>query len=257
MSAPPAPASALRDPYALEDWLATLPEAAREGAARDAARGLGHADLERWKEHHAFGVALGRPLEEFPRGTYAFYYCGDEPLPDRELQGEELAPVDLDALAEEAGLDPDEVAEMDDDELADAIAEELGEQRLAEEDGCFKHDEAPSLFELLRRMVEAGDLGVDPDPSALDVLWRDEKLRAEHAHLRPIRDLRLRRLMSELDGAAWQMERTRGYESDAQYHGILDRRPDWTFVVGWASAPPNECGGACILCRPDPPADPA
>lgn len=244
------PTSLRHDPYALADWLLGLPEDARDAAEREALASVGHTSLERWKEHHAFGVALGRPLEEFPRGTYAFYFCSEEPLPDHERLAEELAPVDLEALAEEAGLDPDDVDAMDDEELASAVAEQLGEARV-DGGGFHKHAEAPSLFELLRRMVARSDLGMDAEPSGLDALWRDEKLPPELAHLRPVRDLRLRRLMTQLDGDAWQMERTHDYEEDAQYHGILDRRPGWRFVCGWASAPPNEAGGACILCLPD------
>lgn len=245
------PEACYRDPYALEEWLTTFPAAERGAVARGIAGYLGHASLERWKEHHAFGVALGRPLQEFPRGTYAFFFCGEEPLPDRDVIAEELAPPDLAALAEEAGLEEEEIEEMDEEELADAIAEELGEERLHEgEDGFFKHAEASSLFELLRIMVAHGDLGIDPDPSPFDARLRDERLDEAHAHLGPIRDLRLRRVASELDGSGWQMERAASFEAAVHCHGILERRPGWCFLCGWTSAPPNESGGACILYRP-------
>lgn len=210
----PPPAECLADPYALEAWLEALPAGEREVVARGLAASLGHRSMARWKEHHAFGIGLGQRLDELPRGSYAFFFCGDEPL--REVLPETLEPPDLD--------EPD--------------------------GGFFKHAEAPSLFELLRIMVAHGDLGIDPDPSPTDALWRDEKLPEAFAHLRPIRDPYLRRIAAELSGEGWQMERITEYEQAVYSQGILDQRPGWSFVMGWDATPPVQDVGACILYRP-------
>lgn len=210
----PPPPECLADPYALEAWLERLAAGEREVVARGIVASLGHHSMARWKEHHAFGLGLGRPLDDFPRGSYAFFFCGDEPL--REVLPETLAPAELD------------------------------------EDGgsFFKHAQAPSLLELLRIMVAHGDLGIDPDPSPADALWRDERLDEAHAHLRPIRDPYLRRIAAELSGEGWQLERITAYEQAVYSQGILAPRPGWSFVMGWDATPPVQDVGACILYRP-------
>jgi len=245
----PPPPECLANPYALEAWLEKLPAAEREVVARGMVTSLGHRSMARWKEHHAFGIGLGRPLDEFPRGSYAFFFCGEEPL--REILPETLEPPDLERMAAAAGLDPEEAAQIDDEELAVAIEAELREGLLDEHaDGFFKHAEAPSIFEILRIMVAHGDLGIDPDPSPTDSLWRDEKLDDARAYLRPIREPHLRRIAAELSGEGWQMERLAAYEQAVYSRGILARRPGWSFVMGWDAAPPVQDFGACILYRP-------
>lgn len=217
----PPPPECLADPYALEAWLEALPAADRELVERGMVASLGHRSMARWKEHHAFGIGLGRPLDALPPGSYAFFFCGDEPL--REVLPETLEPLDLESMAQL------------DDEHGGAF---------------FKHAEAPSLFELLRIMVAHGDLGIDPDPSPTDSLWRDEQLAAAWAHLRPIRDPYLRRIAAELSGEGWQLERIAEYEQAVYCQGILVRRPGWSFVMGWDATPPVQDVGACILYRP-------
>jgi hypothetical protein len=245
----PPPAACLTDPYELEAWLEQLPEGERDMVERGVAASLGHRSLVQWKEHHAFGIGLGRPLDELPRGTYAFFYCGPEPL--REILPETLGPPDLAIMAEAAGLDAEELEELDDEERARAIEEALREGIMGEHgDGFFKHAEAPSIFALLRIMVAHGDLGIDPDPTGTDELWRDEKLDEVHAYLRPIRDPYLRRIAAELSGEGWQMERIDDYDQAVYCQGILARRPGWSLVFAWDAQPPAQDFGACVLYRP-------
>lgn len=249
------PAACLTDPYALEAWLERLPDGERAIVARGVASSLGHQSMTRWKEHHAFGIGLGRPLDELPRGTYAFFYCGPEPL--REVLPETLEPPDLEIMAEAAGLDDEELEELDAEDLARVIEESLREGILgAESDGFWKLAEAPSLLELLRIMVAHRDLGIDNDPVTTDELRGDEKLQQARPYLRPIRDPYLRRIAAELSGEGWQMERTDAYEQAVYSRGILARRPEWSFVCGWDALPPAQGFGACILHRPTDDATP-
>lgn len=248
------PATCQQDPYEFEEWLAAQPATERSVVAIGVLASLGHASLQRWKEYHAFSLGLGRPLAEFPAGSYAFYFMPSEAEPPEDALPEALAPPDLEKLGEATGLDGEDMEAMDEAALREHIADYLGAEILGEDDdGCYKLAEAASLQDLLRTMAERGHLGIDGDAWLTDdQLWP----KGGDSPLAAIRDRRLRRIASGLSGSGWQMLRTDGAEAGESEREScqrpLLRRPDCEFVIGWFSLPPAELGDACILCRPLP-----
>jgi hypothetical protein len=248
------PPACQQDPYEFEEWLAGRSVIERSAVTLGVLASLGHASMQRWKEHHAFSIGLRRSLDEFPEGIYAFYFMPVESKPPADALPEELDPPDLEVLGEAAGLDAEEMAEMDDDELSEFIADQLGAELLGEDgDGCYKLAEAPSLHDLLRTMADRGLLGIDPDPWLTDDQpW--PKGAGGDSPLSAIRDRHLRRIASGLSGDGWQMFRTDDEEEadEDEVEGCqrpLLRRPDCEFIIGWFSLPPAELGQACILYR--------
>lgn len=258
--APRPPIDSPTDPYVLESLLDGLPAAARAAAERAALQANGHPSLALWKEHHALGVALGRPLDEFPAGPYAFYATEGVELAGLDPIPEHLEAADLDALAEAAGLDQDVIDELDDDELCGAIEEVLGEACLGESsDGFLKLAEAPTLFALLRLLIERDVFGPDlagpPQPG--DALHADARLDAmprpeRFARFKAIKDLRLRRIAMALQGADQSLEFILRREDSHYCQNILLRRSDWDFVCAWDADPPLQDLGLCILRRQSP-----
>lgn len=248
------PPACQEDPYEFEEWLAGRSEPERSAVALGVLSSLGHKSMQRWKEHHAFSIGIGRPLDEFPAGVYSFYFMPIESDPPEDALPEDLEPPDLEVLGEAAGLDADEMAEMDDEELSEYIEDNLGAEFLGEDgDGYYKLAEAPSLHDLLRLMAERGLLGIDPDPWLTDDQpW--PKGAGADAPWSAIRDRHLRRIARGLSGDGWHMFRTddeeEADEADLERcQRSLLRRPDCEFILGWFALPPAEIGNACILCR--------
>lgn len=250
---------ARQDVYGFEEALHGLKGQARLEAERYVLEVWG-LDTEAWsltrlKRVHAFEVALGRPLDSFPKGRYALHAYD----PDGELYDEDEIIAEPDAVINPRAfmsfaldMHIEELEAISDDELQDLAHDEMVRLEAPPHPRIMEADSMEALLEQMARsqdivpaLTNHGDMDV--------ATFSDEDLdNYGREAFKAIKDPALRIIALGLNGTFQLMSLL--YDRDEVYYcrGAAETRPGWHFVCAWDAIPHRQEEGWCILYKPHP-----